>query len=104
MTGSAMSGWLGDDHLRTAMDRLAQVAAGDEVEAVYADFTFPGHTFRADLRAYMTRPGLDVRVREVVSWLADEIAAAERGKQTTRRARKIHAKAEAVNRLMTVLR
>lgn len=48
-------------------------------------------------------PDLDVRLRRVVAWLADEIGAAERGKATTRAARKAHAKNEAVNRLMAVL-
>lgn len=48
-------------------------------------------------------PDLDTRLRRVVSWLADEIGAAERGKATTRAARKAHAKNEAVNRLMAVL-
>lgn len=47
-------GWLGAEHLSAAIKRLTQVTAGDEIEATYADFTFPGHTFRGDLRALLS--------------------------------------------------
>ena len=47
-------GWLGVEHLSKAITRLTQVVTGDEVEAAYADFTFPGHTFRADVRAVLS--------------------------------------------------
>jgi len=47
-------GWLGAEHLSAAITRLTQVTAGDEIEAAYADFTFPGHTFRADVRAVLS--------------------------------------------------
>lgn len=47
-------GWLGAEHLSEAITRLTRVTAGDEIEAAYADFTFPGHTFRADVRALLS--------------------------------------------------
>lgn len=47
-------GWLGAEHLSEAITRLTKITAGDEIEVAYADFTFPGHTFRADIRALLS--------------------------------------------------